>query len=123
MRKSLLLFLFIVISFGLYAQKDTVNVRNIAVKGGYNPELAASVVSIYPVPVRENYFNIQSEKEFTSIKITNIIGQDIYREKFSDPQTFAKIVIENPRRGMYMVTIMFSDGMRAVKKIMIEQAD
>jgi hypothetical protein len=89
----------------------------------YSAEAANITFSIFPVPVRENYFNIKSEKEFSSVKITNIIGQDIYREKYNDPQTFAKIVLDNPRRGMYIVTVVFSDGMRIVKKIMIEQAE
>lgn len=123
MRKSLLLFLLLLSNLSIYAQKDTVFMRNKAAKGGFNTEVSSISLSIFPVPVRDNYFNIQSEKEFTSVKITNIIGQDIYREKFNDPQTFAKIVIDNPKRGMYLVTVIFSDGMRMVKKIMIEQSE
>lgn len=122
MRKSLLLILLLISTLSTYAQKDTVYLRNKA-KGGFNAEASALSLSIFPVPVRDNFFNIQSDKEFSSVKITNIIGQDIYREKFNDPQTFAKIVIDNPKRGMYMVTVIFSDGMRMVKKIMIEQSE
>jgi hypothetical protein len=35
----------------------------------------------------------------------------------------AKIILDNPKRGMYLVTVVFSDGLRIVKKIMIEQAE
>ncbi|MGD0340688.1 MAG: T9SS type A sorting domain-containing protein [Bacteroidales bacterium] len=123
MKKSLLLFLFVFLTVSLQAQKDTVNVSARTGQMGYSSDAANINISIFPVPVRENYFNIKSEKEFSSIKITNIIGQDIYREKFNDPQTLTKIVLDNPRRGMYLVTVVFSDGMRIVKKIMIEQAE
>lgn len=123
MKKSLLFFLFVLCALSLRAQKDTVNFRNSPVAFRYSAEAANVNLSIFPVPVRENYFNIKSEKEFSSLKITNIIGQDIYREKYNDPQTFAKVVLDNPKRGMYMVTVIFSDGMRIVKKIMIEQAE
>ncbi len=123
MKKSLLLFLLVLLALSLQAQKDTVNIQNRPVQLRYSTDAASINISIFPVPVIENYFNIKSEKEFSSIKITNIIGQDIYREKYNDPQTFAKVILENPKRGMYMVTVVFSDGMRIVKKIMIEQAE
>jgi hypothetical protein len=77
-------------------------------------------VSIYPVPVRDNYFTIKSDKEISAIKITNIIGQDIFRVKYSTPLLLTKIVLDNPRRGMYLVVILFRDDTRVVKKVMIE---
>ena len=82
-----------------------------------------SNVSIYPVPVRDNNFTIKSDKEISAIKITNIIGQDIFRVKYSTPQLISKIVLDNPRRGMYLVVILFSDDTRVVKKVMIEGSD
>jgi hypothetical protein len=123
MKKSLLLFLLVSLAMSLQAQKDSVYIQNRPVQLRYSSDAASVNISIFPVPVIENYFNIKSEKEFSSIKITNIIGQDIYREKYNDPQTFTKVILENPKRGMYMVTVVFSDGMRIVKKIMIEQAE
>ena len=80
-------------------------------------------VSIYPVPVRDNSFTIKSDKDISFVKITNIIGQDISRLQFNDPQQLIKVVLENPKRGMYLVTIIFSDGIRVVKKIMVEQTE
>jgi hypothetical protein len=77
-------------------------------------------VSIYPVPVRENNFTIKSDKEISSIKISNIIGQDIFMVKYNTPQLLSKIVLDNPRRGMYLVVILFSDDTRVVKKVLVE---
>ena len=123
MKKSLLFFLLVFFTISLQAQKDTVNIQNRPVQRSFTADASNISISIFPVPVRENYFSIKSEKEFSSVKITNIIGQDIYREKYNDPQTLAKIVLNNPKRGMYLVTVIFSDGLRIVKKIMIEQAE
>jgi hypothetical protein len=123
MKKSLLFFLLVFFTISLQAQKDTVNIQNRPVQRSFTADASNISISIFPVPVRENYFSIKSEKEFSSVKITNIIGQDIYREKYNDPQTLAKIVLDNPKRGMYLVTVVFSDGLRIVKKIMIEQAE
>ena len=80
-------------------------------------------VTIYPVPVRDNSFTIKTEKGISFVKVTNIIGQDILRSQYTDPQQQVKISLENPKRGMYLVTIIFTDGIRVVKKIMVEQSE
>lgn len=119
--KHYLLILFVLLfSLDLFSQRDTVNFslsspRKELIRDAYNVN-----VSIYPVPVRENNFTIKSDKEMSSIKIINIIGQDIFRVKFNPPQLLSKIVLDNPRRGMYLVVILFSDDTRVVKKVMIE---
>ncbi len=119
--KHYLLILFVLLfSLDLFSQRDTVNFslsspRKELIRDAYNVN-----VSIYPVPVRENNFTIKSDKEMSSIKIINIIGQDICRVKYNPPQLLSKIVLDNPRRGMYLVVILFSDDTRVVKKVMIE---
>jgi hypothetical protein len=123
MKKSLLFILFMLFSFVLIAQKDTVNISPNPLSKGVLADAASINVSIYPVPVRENYFTIRCEKEVSFVKVTNIIGQDIYKYKYNDPQTINKIILDNPKRGMYLVTIVFSDGARFVKKILIEQSE
>jgi hypothetical protein len=123
MRKSpLLLFLF-VFTLTLQAQKDTVNVGSIVPQNDILRDAANIFVSIYPVPVRENNFTIKTDRDVSFVKVTNIIGQDIFRVQYNNPQQLARILLNNPKRGMYLVTIIFSDGMRVVKKIMIEESE
>ncbi len=86
-------------------------------------DAASTSITIFPVPIRENYFTIRSEKGISGIKVTNIIGQDIFKTKYNNPETLIKIILDNPKRGMYLVTINLDDGARVVKKIMIEQAE
>jgi hypothetical protein len=119
--KHILLIIFVLsVSHNLFAQKDIDNLspslsQKELVKDGLNVN-----INIYPVPVRDNNFTIKSDKEISAIKITNIIGQDIFRIKYTTPQLLSKIYLDNPKRGMYLVVIVFSDNTRVVKKVMIE---
>lgn len=120
MKHILLIFLVLSFSLNLFSQRDSVNYSILSSrKASIKDELNVNV-SLYPVPVRENNFTIKSDKEISSIKITNIIGQDIFSVKYNIPQLISKIVLENPRRGMYLVVILFSDDTRVVKKVMVE---
>ena len=123
MKKFLLFILLSILTVSLNAQRDTANIASYPGSRITQAEHTAATVSIYPVPVRDNYFTVKCDKEFTYIKITNIIGQDIFRAQFNNPVTLNKIILDNPKRGMYLVTILFRDGSRVVKKIMIEQTE
>ncbi len=123
MKKLLLFIMSVIFSLSLHAQKDTTSIASVRLKQTMSSKAPDTKINIYPVPVRESYFHIQTDKDISSVKITNIIGQDIYRVQYTNPQTLSKIVLDNPRRGMYIVTISFSDGERAVKKIMIEPSE
>jgi hypothetical protein len=120
MKHTLLIFIVLSLSLNLFSQRDSVNYSILSSrKGSIKDELNVNV-SLYPVPVRENNFTIKSDKEISSIKITNIIGQNIFSVKYNTPQLISKIVLDNPRRGMYLVVILFSDDTRVVKKVMVE---
>lgn len=80
-------------------------------------------INIYPVPVRNNTFSIKTDRDIAFVKVTNILGQDILRIKYNEPQQFIRISLDSPQRGMYLVTVIFTDGARIVKKIMIEESD
>jgi hypothetical protein len=123
MKKSLFFALIMIISVSLQAQKDTVSIAFNPGQKSISTEATNANISIFPVPVRENYFSIRCDKNISSVRITNIIGQDVYSSQYSDPQTVTKIILDNPKRGMYLVSIKFHDGSRIVKKIMIEQTE
>jgi hypothetical protein len=123
MKKSLLfIFLSLILSLTLRAQKDSINIAGTPVQKDYSRDININV-SIYPVPVRENSFTIKTDRDISFVKITNIIGQDIFRVQYSSPQQLIKVFLDNPKRGMYLVTLLFSDGTRVVKKIMIEESE
>jgi hypothetical protein len=122
MNRSLLLIFFTILTLTLQAQKDSLNIAdNLHQKNNIN-EAGNINISIYPIPVRENSFTVKTDRDISIIKVTNIIGQDIFRIRFNDPQQLFRIPLDNPKRGMYLVTIIFQDGIRVVKKIMIEES-
>lgn len=117
----IVLFLFI-FTLSLQGQKDSINIKKYVTQNESSKETNNINVRIYPVPVRYNSFTIKTEKYMSYIKITNIIGQDVFRIQYNEPQQLIKISLDNPKRGMYLVTIIFSDGVKVVKKIMVEQS-
>ncbi|MDR2887336.1 MAG: T9SS type A sorting domain-containing protein [Bacteroidales bacterium] len=120
MKKYLLVFLLVTVALPLFSQKDTTSVGSAAAKS-YQLENPVASITIFPVPVRNNTFTINSDRDITHVKITNIIGQDIFRNRFSG-QTSVKIDLDNAKRGIYIITVMFADNTRVVRKIMIEEA-
>ena len=122
MKKGILIIILLIINTALHAQEDTTHVGSILQKGVSVNEAPINV-SIYPVPVTENHFTIKTNRDVSYIRITNIIGQDIFRNKYNNPIQLNRISLDNPRRGMYLVTIIFSDGIRVVKKIMVEESE
>ena len=123
MKKSLPLVFLLVFSLNLHGQKDSVTISRVVAQKNITTETNNLNISIYPVPVRDNSFTIKTEKDISFVKITNIIGQDVFRFQYRDPQQLIKISLNNPKRGIYLVTIIFSDGIRVVKKIMVEQSE
>jgi hypothetical protein len=123
MKKTLLIIYLTIITLTLQAQKDTTLIAGTSNQRYNSGEAASFSLNIFPVPVRDNTFTIKTDKDISFIKVTNIIGQDIFRIKYNNPQQLIKVSLDNPKRGMYLVTILFSDGLRVVKKIMVEQSE
>ncbi len=122
MKKGLLFIFLLMTAFTLYSQKDTARVSASLAGREYLRESMPTSVTIYPVPVTDNNFTIKADKDISFVKITNIIGQDIYKNRYSNIQT-VRIFLDNTKRGMYLVTIQFADASRVVKKIMVEETD
>jgi hypothetical protein len=119
--KKFLLFVFLMFFYlSLHAQKDTIIIGSALSQKEMSSDLTPIFISIYPVPVKDNNFTIKTDRDVSFVKITNIIGQDIFRAQYNNPQQLIRITLENTKRGMYLVTILFSDGKRIVKKIMVE---
>ena len=88
MKKGLLFIFLLILTINLRPQKDTANVTEKSSRKGFVREASSLNVNIYPVPVRDNNFSIKSDREISALKITNMIGQDIFRSKYNNPQSY-----------------------------------
>jgi len=102
---------------GQSEEKNAVSANSVVFE---NPAEEDNNTKIFPVPVTNNRFTITSDKEFTFVRLTNIIGQETTREKFSYPRKRAEISFSNAQKGIYLVIIEFKDRTRIVKKILID---
>lgn len=118
MKKFLLFLFFLIFSIVLQAQQGVKENDRVAASS----QKEAVNIKIYPVPVTNNSFTIEADKDIEFVKITNIIGQDIFKSKYSNSQQPIHVTLNAPQRGMYLVTIIFHDSTRIVKKIMIEES-
>ena len=123
MKQSLLLILLLLYCITLHSQSDTVSVVRNYPQKTFIKETITSNITIYPVPVRENSFSIKTDRDIVSVKVTNMIGQDIFKAQYKSPVSHTKVLLKQTTRGMYLVTITFVDGTRIVKKIMIENPE
>jgi hypothetical protein len=123
MKQGLLLLTFLLYCITLHSQNDTASIVRNYPQNTFAKETAGSNIIIYPVPVRENSFSIKTDRDIISVKVTNMIGQDIYKTQYKSPVSHTKVLLKQTNRGMYLVTITFVDGTRIVKKIMIENPE
>jgi hypothetical protein len=121
MKRVVLILLATALFVSVEAQRDTTTITAKVAGSETRVTMADQAdLKIYPVPVKENSFTVTSEREITMIRITNIIGQEIYRNKQSLPVFTTRVFLDAPQRGMYLVTVYFTDNSRAVRKIMVE---
>jgi len=123
MKKLLLFITILFLTVSLHAQRDTTSLAGGAGQRDLYKDASTIKINIYPVPVRKNNFTIKTDRDITFVKVTNIIGQDIYKKQYNNPLQTVEVLLENPKRGMYLVTLTFSDGLRVVKKIMVEESE
>ena len=77
-------------------------------------------IKIFPVPVLNNRFTVSSDVPFKFIRMTNIIGQEITREKLVFPVNSKVIEFQGAEKGIYLITIELEDKRKIVRKILVD---
>lgn len=113
----LLIFSGSILASGQTVDKNAAGENKSLIENSYNEN---TNTKIFPVPVTNNRFTITSDKAFTFVRLTNIIGQETTREKYNSPRNRAEISFSDVQKGIYLVTIEFEDKTRTVKKILID---
>jgi len=113
----LCLFLGSGLASGQSEEKNSAGEKSVIIENSFEED---TNTKIFPVPVTNNRFTITSDKGFTFVRLTNIIGQETTREKYNYPRNRTEITFSNAQKGIYLVTIEFEDKTRTVKKILID---
>ncbi|MCU0363664.1 MAG: hypothetical protein MUE32_09920, partial [Bacteroidales bacterium] len=95
MKKQLLLFLALFAAFSLYGQRDTASFAGATGQRDAYRDPSTIKINIYPVPVRDNKFTVKTDRYISFVKVTNIIGQDIYKKQYNDPLQIVDVLLEN----------------------------
>jgi hypothetical protein len=122
MKQLLLLTFTALFSIPSLAQTDTISISQ-AMRKSSTESQQVDDVTIYPVPVRENYLTIKCPKGIASVRVINIIGQQVFSEKFNEAPLSLKITLDNPERGIYIIDLRLPDRSRIVRKVLFEGAD
>ncbi len=108
----LTIFILSIISFNAQAQNSN-----------FSMELQNSSVHnavIYPNPVIDYKFNIQSNQIISEIEVLNVIGKTIVtqvNENFSTDDL--TVNLPQCEKGMYIVKIIFNDETHIIKKLLV----
>lgn len=120
MRLFTTLFLIFVFALSASSQVTSINSANGEKERLISPGEQVTDLKIFPVPVLNNHFTVTCSKSIISVRMTNIIGQEVVNEKFSYPQNRSEISFVNAEKGIYLVTIEFEDKTKIVRKILVD---
>ena len=96
------------------ASDNCINVTTLNDVGIPSDGALANSVKLYPNPAN-NRLTVEMESQFSTIEITNILGQAIYKADLTENQ--ALIDLSNYRAGMYYVKLQSNNGM-VIKKFL-----
>lgn len=86
---------------------------------GVNDLKQSLQIQLYPNPSTTNQFEVLTNKQIASVRLTNLVGQEVYNQQF-DGQTNATIQLKNKNAGNYVVSISFTDGTSTYRKFQIQ---
>ena len=77
-------------------------------------------LKIYPNPIVSDYFTFKSNAPVKSIRIFDILGNEVISEIYNSPVKETKVMIGSRSEGVYLVKAIFSDNSTRTQKIMIK---
>jgi len=91
-----------------------------AASAGVNETPAGSWLTVYPNPVISDRFTISSNLPVKEVEIFSVIGQSVYKQDYKKGQQQIEIGPIELEKGMYMVKVISSNKLSAVKKILVK---
>lgn len=73
--------------------------------------------TVFPNPVLENYFALQSSQRIASFRLMSADGRLLEEQKLNDV-LYANITLPQAQAGVYYLEVVFTDGKKSVQKIL-----
>lgn len=103
-----------------FSQTDEILVRVLVdIEIGVNEKYVESNLNVWPNPVNGNSLKLTANKNIQSIKITNILGQEIYNHNQYDSKAIL-VNLPETSKGVYLLVVNFEDNTKEVKRIIKE---
>jgi hypothetical protein len=87
---------------------------------GINHLVQHNRVVINPNPISGGQFTVSSSLPFESVEVVSIIGKSVCFLDFTNRQREAKVTLNNPPAGVYLVRVTYKDNQSEIKKIIIQ---
>jgi len=80
--------------------------------------LGFATLNIYPNPVSDR-FMIVSDFSFESVQVFDVLGKEVYTNKFTSRQNEAEVVLGKRYPGIYLVKVTFVNNRTTIQKILV----
>jgi hypothetical protein len=77
-------------------------------------------IALYPNPLIEDRLTIESNKDFLSIEILDVVGKTVYKENFEDGISHISIGFKEFNKGLYIVKINFEGKKYYTEKLLVK---
>ncbi len=79
-----------------------------------------SSLGVYPNPVTDNQFRIESEKGISAVYLTNLVGQLVMKKEYSTPLYQQNLDIDSDLNGVYILNVIYEDRMSESLKLLVK---
>ncbi|PKP11823.1 MAG: hypothetical protein CVU09_03020 [Bacteroidetes bacterium HGW-Bacteroidetes-4] len=103
-----------------FSQTNEVLVRVLVdIEIGVKEKQSESTISVWPNPVNDNNINITANKRIATVKLTNLLGQEVFSAKLIGSNTYAANISETAK-GVYVIVVEMEDNSVAVQKVILK---
>jgi hypothetical protein len=85
-----------------------------------NENEIVSSVKIYPNPVTNGSFTLESDVPLISVEVVNLLGKVIYRQEFTTQTEKFKFHLDNKLTGIFLVKIQLESGQSQTRKLIFQ---
>lgn len=86
----------------------------------YTPEQLTDIrVSIYPNPLTEDRLTIESNRDFFSVEILDVVGKTVFKEDYKDGTSHISINFNEFNKGIYIVKVNFEGKKYFTQKLLV----